>query len=155
MAEQVNRVEDFLIADHDHPCVYLRPLISLYTLDYMADKMQGGQAEIERLKKRWSEFSGGASDLKYKNVPLAALAEDATKVVEIILRGDYSPVPFSPVEKLANPSGAKADIPPLEPVVDQDPLKLTYPALDSINLPTPFEEMNYPAASGRGIGPLK
>jgi hypothetical protein len=139
MAEQVNSVDDFLIADHHHPCVYLRPFISIYTLDFIADKENVGQAEIEILKKRWSEFSKPGSQLKYKNIPVATLAQDARKVVEIILGGGYWPVPFNPVEKLADPIGTRDNFLPLEPVVDQDPLILMYPALDSITLPTTFE----------------
>src|SRR5262249_46031066 len=141
MAEQVNRMEDFLIADHDHPCAYLRPLISLYTLDLIADKMGAGRAEIEHLEERWSKFSDQASQLKYKNFLLATLAEDARRVVEIILDGDYWPVPFDPVEKLAGPVGGRVDLSALETVVDQDPLDQIYPSLDTVTLPTTFEQI--------------
>lgn len=141
MADQVNRAEDFLIADHEHPCAYLRPLLSLYTLDLIEAQKPGGQAEIESLKKRWSKFSNGAGELKYKNISLADLAEDARKVVEIVVCGDYWPVSFDPVLKLAGSIQRGNKVPKLEPIVDQDPLTLSYPDLDSVTLPPKFEEI--------------
>ena len=141
MAEQVNKADDFLLADYQHPCIYLRPLISLYTLDFIAGQKRGGQAVVESLKKRWLEFSDPASHLEYKNFPMDTLAKDASKVVEIILRGDYWPVPIYPVIQLASPIEEKVAITSLTPIVDQDPLMLNYPPLDSVTLPKTFEDL--------------
>lgn len=139
MAVRVNRDDDFLLADHHHPCVYLRPFISLYTLDFVAKEVSTGQADVEALRKRWSDFSGRASQLKYKNFTLSDLAEDARKVVEIILCSDYWPVKFDPVKQLAGPISVRTLPLELEPVVNENPLEISYPDLDSITLPQSFE----------------
>lgn len=141
MAEQVNRRQDFLMADHHHPCVFLRPYIALYTLECVADHRNAGYSEVETLKLRWSEFADQASQLKYQGFTLESLAEDARKIVEILLRGDYWPVRFDPIEKLAVSIEAMADLAPLESAIDEDPLEQVYADLESITLPTTFEEI--------------
>jgi hypothetical protein len=139
MSEQVDRWEDFLIADHEHPCVYLRPLISLYTLDFVAADLGGDKEGLEILKKRWSEFSKDAGKLKYKNVSLTDLAEDVRRVVEIIACGDYWPISFNPIEHLASPVEIRVKVSDLEAVPDQNPLEEIYPELDWDKFPTRFK----------------
>jgi len=143
MAERVNKVDDFLIADHDHPCIYLRPLISLYTLDLIENQTRDNQAEIESLENRWSDFSSQVGSLKYNNIPMDVLVEDAKKIVDILLRGDYWPAMLN-FEKLAEPitRELRPSTPSLEPVSDiEDPLVRDYPDLDSIKLPQKFERI--------------
>lgn len=139
MAELVNRVEDFLVADHEHPCVYLRPLISLYTFEAIVDQTQSGEDVLKSLKNRWTEFSKNASELKYKTFPLEVLAEDARTVVKIILDGEYWPIQYNPIKMLTSPIQEEPTFSLLENVIDLDPQTLVFTGLDKIKLPTTFE----------------
>ncbi len=145
MAEQVNRKEDFLEADEEHVCVYLRPLISLYTLDYIAKIWNADQApvkaQIDSLMQRWLTFSTPGSKLKYKNIPLATLADDIRNIVEIILSGKYWPKPFEPAAYLAGPIGAGTELPTLDPVEEQSILIQGIADLATITLPSRFEQI--------------
>lgn len=145
MAERVNRKEDFLEADEEHVCVYLRPLISLYTLDYIAKKWNADQApvkaQLDTLMQRWSTFSTPGSKLKYKNIPLATLADDLRKIVDLVVCGNYWPAPFEPVAYLAGPVEAGIDLPALDPVEEQGIWIPGIADLASITLPERFEQI--------------
>ena len=145
MAEQVNRVDDFLEADEEHPCVFLRPLISLYTLRYIAKRWNADQtqveAQIDSLMRRWQTFSDRGSKLKYKNIALSTLTDDIQKIVDIVVCGDYWPAPFEPVVYLAGPIEAGTDLPALDPVEEQDILVQGIAELATITLPLRFEQI--------------
>ncbi len=143
MAEQVNRVDDFLEADEEHPCVHLRPLISLYTLGYITQKWNTGQTQIEAqvdsLMQRWQTFSNPGSKLKYKNIPLSTLTDDIRRIVDLIVCGNYWPAPFEPVAYLAGPIEAGTELPTLDPMEEQGILIPGIADLASITLPPRFE----------------
>ena len=91
IAERINRINDFAGADLEHPCNYLRPLISLQVLEEIAGHTPSDRVTLDKLRERWMEFSHQAGSLIYKDFSLASLGEDVQHIVKLIVDGKYWP----------------------------------------------------------------
>jgi hypothetical protein len=94
-AGQINRIADLAESDHEHPCIYLRPLIALQVLHEIANqddtspplKVVLMERMLNDLDGRWRDFSRGASEMTHTGTGLtmAELEADVPFVVRAIL----------------------------------------------------------------------
>lgn len=138
IGEQISRKEDLTIADHQHPCNYLRPLITAQALSEIVSQVGGDSAIPGALKERWLDFSKQAARLRYKSVPLGLLEEDIDFVVGTMLHGEMWPVKLDPIKLLAEPVKPTKRLMPLTPIVAEGPHTLAVPSLKDFDLPNIF-----------------
>lgn len=143
IGEQISRVEDLTIADHQHPCNYLRPLITVQVLYEMVAKMGGDNTLPGALKERWLTFSRQAASLKYKTVSLGLLEDDIGFIVDILLHGEMWPIKFDPIGRLAAPVELTKKITPLTPIVTENPRALAMPSLMGFDIPNVFNGLKH------------
>jgi hypothetical protein len=108
-AGQINRIADLAEGDHEHPCIYLRPLIALRVLHEIASqsgtfaplKVVLTERILGGLEERWKTFSQGASGMTHTGTGLtmAELEADVPFVVRAILNEPLWP----PEEKGGKP----------------------------------------------------
>jgi hypothetical protein len=108
-AGQINRIADLVESDHEHPCIYLRPLIALQVLREIASQgetfpplkavLMGKM--LDGVEGRWNDFCRGASGMTHAGTKLtmAELEADVPLVVRAILDEPLWP----PAEKGGKP----------------------------------------------------
>ncbi|MBN1992229.1 MAG: hypothetical protein JW953_05965 [Anaerolineae bacterium] len=102
-ADCIEKIDDFAQGDEAHPSLYLRPLIALQVLRFMVEQEQmdatlqqtltGRGGIIEKLERRWSDFSQKAGQKYYPgtNLSMSELAGDIPFVVQALLNSQIWP----------------------------------------------------------------
>lgn len=99
-ADCVDELQALAHHDHQHPCTYLRPLVSIQVLREMAARSEspdfraamtgdgsGDTGLVARIEERWAAFCGSAPELKLAggNLKLKSLTQNVQPIVEAIL----------------------------------------------------------------------
>ena len=142
MAERINRVDDFAVADREHPCTYLRPLISLQVLEEISGQTISDEGVLGKLRDRWLEFAQQAGELEYKDFSLTSLEKDIQPIVKIILDGKYWPADIQ-LENIVEISAESwsVNFDELIPVTAIEVSAGLLRSIEDVNLPKAFNKL--------------